>query len=128
GKTWPEVRKNYYDNATADYQAITSVTGISSFIKSDIGTFNHANFLSFLLEAHLVESLKRDVIIECYNTFDRESIWPSKPKDYVMLGEGVNVITVNNKELQFYQNILLGNLRPDGIYYVVNEEVGARIL
>lgn len=128
GKSWPEVRKNYYDNAVSDYQAITNVTGISSFIKSDLGTFNHGNFYSFLLEAHLVESLKRDVMVECYNTFDRESIWPSKAKDYVVLAEHQNVIAINNKEIQFYKSMLLNNLRPDGIYYVVNEDVGQKIL
>jgi hypothetical protein len=128
GKMWPEVRKNYYDNAVSDYQAITNVTGISSFIKSDLGTFNHSNFHSFLMEAHLGESLKRDVIVECYNTFDRESIWPSKPRDYVTLGEHANVIAINNKELQFYKSMLLGNLRPDGIFYAVNEDYGQKII
>lgn len=127
-KAWPEVRKNYFDNAVSEYQQITNVTGISSFIKSDLGTFNHANFHSFLMEAHLVESLKRDVIIECYNTFDRESIWPSKPRDYVVLGDQVNVIAINNKELQFYKSMLQGNLRPDGIFYVVNEDVAQKVL
>ncbi len=125
---WPEVRKNYYDNAVGDYQAITQATGGTSFYKSDLGTFNHGNFNSFLLEAHLVEPLKKDVMVECYNKFDRESIWPVKADEYETLSEPVNMVYVDNSSLQFYKRILLGNLRPDGIYYVVNEEAGEKII
>ncbi|USN49773.1 MAG: hypothetical protein H6731_05690 [Myxococcales bacterium] len=127
-KTWPEVRKNYYDNSIGEYQAITSLTGISSFIKSDLGTFNHANFYSFLMAAHLVESFKRNVIVECYNTFDRESIWPSKEKDYVTLKDSKSMIAIDNKTLQFYSSILIGNLRPDGIFYTVSADEGEKII
>lgn len=128
GKSWPEVRKNYYDNGIGDYQSITTLTGISSFIKNDQGTFNHGNFLAFLNEATLVESLKRDAIVDCYNTYDRESYLPSSAKDYVTLGDRANVVAIDNKSLQFYKSILLGNLRPDGIFYVVSEDVGAKVL
>lgn len=128
GKNWPQVRKKYYDNAFGEFQDITSMTGISSFIKSDLGTFNHGNFYSFLNEAHLVESLRRDIKVECYNTFDRESIWPSKASDYTVLKDTISMIVVDNKSLQFYEKILKGNLRPDGIYYTVTQEEGQKII
>lgn len=128
GKEWPQVRKSYSNNGKGEYQNITSFTGLSSFLKNDLGTFNHGNFNSFLMEAHLVESLKRDIKVECYNTFDRDSIWPSKSKDYTVLSDNLNVIAVDNKNLQFYESILKGNLRADGVFYVVNEDRGEKIL
>lgn len=131
---WAQVRADYYDIANKNYQDVSRVTALSSFWKNDQGTFNHANFLSFLNEGNLVDSLKRKVIVECYNKFDRDSGWFfQKPQEYTLMGPDADASTVDayeidNKNLNFYESILVGNLRPDGVFYVVNEDKGKDII
>lgn len=128
GTKWPQVRKSYYDNFLGEYQDITVATGATSFIKNDVGTFNRDNVFSFLNDAHLVYSLKRDIKVECYNTFDRESIWPSKSEDYTVLKDLLPVIAIDNSSLGFHKKILKGNLRENGEFYTVNQEMGQKII
>lgn len=123
---WPQVREDYYDPYKNKYVAITSLTGISSFIKNDLGTYNHGNFYSFN-EPWRVKPLERDVQIECYNTFNRNSNLPPKEDELVILKDPVEAILIDNSQVKFYKRILLGNLRPDGTYFVISQALGEDI-
>lgn len=118
GKDWPEVRYDYLDPYTDKYVGITSLTGLSSYLKDDFGTYHHGNFYSFN-EPWRVKPLETQVKIECFNSFNRDANVPPKPDEMVVLDDTITALLIDNSDVNFYKHILLGDLRPDGIYYVI---------
>ena len=127
-KDWPKVRTNYYDPSVDSYQNVSSLTGVTSFLKSDISSYDHGNFLSFLQYDHLTDPLQKDIVISCYNTYDRESYWPWKSGQYIDLDDMVDGLLINNNQTQFYSHILLGKLKASGTYFVVSPQTGEDIM
>lgn len=125
--SWPKVRKDYFDIGTGEYQAVSVATGFSSWAKKDVTTFNHANFFSFLLQEDVVDDLRKEVIVQCYNNYERGSWFSSRDK-YVTLGGDTEVIEIDNSKLNFYKSILKGNLYPWGTFFVVSEDVGQQLI
>lgn len=125
---WPQVRKSYSNIGDDGYQNITTLTGISSLLKSDIGIFDRSNFYSFLMEETIASSLKRNVQIECYSAYSKGFRNLINPDSFSTLKDNSEMILVDNKELQFHTSILKGDLKDTGTYYVIDKDKGLSLV
>ena len=122
------VRASYYDVSTEDYVAIKALTGLTSFLKNDQYSYNHANFYSFLLEEDFSSNYKKEATIDCYNEYNRDA-WTRYPKgSQVKIDAKETVYVIDNRVTNFYEDILEGTLNPNGIYFVVSLERGEELI